>query len=60
MTVKEKMAEIINELPDDSTYGEVLRELAFGGMIERGLRDSDAGRTLSDDEMERRIRLWGK
>jgi hypothetical protein len=34
MTVKEKMTEIINELPDDSTYDEILRELAFRDMIE--------------------------
>jgi len=60
MTVKEKMAEIINELPDDSSYDEILRELAFRGMIERGLQDSDAQRTISDDEMERRIKSWRK
>jgi len=60
MTVKEKMAEIINKLPDDSSYDEILRELAFRGMIERGLQDSDAQRTISDDEMERRIKSWRK
>ena len=60
MTVKEKMAEIINELPDDSTYDEILRELAFRRMVERGLKDSSEGKTISNDEMERRINLWEK
>lgn len=59
-TVKEKMTEIIQSQPDDSTYEEILRELAFGRMIERGLEDSRAGRTISNEEMERRIRTWQK
>ena len=58
MTVKEKMAEIINELPDDSTYDEILRELAFRRMIERGLKNSKEGKTIDNDEMERRIKSW--
>jgi hypothetical protein len=58
MTVKEKMAEIINELPDDSTYDEILRELAFRRMIERGLKDSSEEKTIGNDEMKRRIKSW--
>jgi predicted transcriptional regulator len=58
MTVKEKMAEIINELPDDSTYDEILRELAFRRMVERGLKNSNEGRTIDNDEIERRIKSW--
>ena len=54
MTVKEKMAEIIN----DSTYDEILRELAFRGMIERGLKNSSEEKTVSNREMERRIKSW--
>ncbi|MGD0077303.1 MAG: hypothetical protein ABSB91_01605 [Sedimentisphaerales bacterium] len=58
MTVKEKMAEIINDLPDDSTYDEILRELAFRRMVERGLKNSNEGKTISNIEMERRIKSW--
>jgi predicted transcriptional regulator len=58
MTVKEKMAEIINELPDDSTYDEILRELAFRRMVEQGLKNSNEGKTIDNDEMERRIKSW--
>ena len=60
MTVKEKMADIINELPDDSTYDEILRELAFRRMIERGLKNSSEEKTISNDEMKRRIKSWQK
>jgi len=58
MTVKEKMAEIINELPDDSSYDEILRELAFRRMVECGLKNSNEGKTIANDEMERRIKSW--
>lgn len=42
---KESMIEIIGRQPDDSTYDEILRELAFARMVQRGLDNSDAGRT---------------
>jgi hypothetical protein len=38
----------------------VVRELAFHVMVERGLADSDAKRTISNEDMARRIRLWQK
>ena len=57
---KEQIVRIMNELPDDSSYDEILRELAFERMVARGLRDSDAGRVISNEEMERRIRSWAK
>lgn len=59
-TVKEQISKIIDEQPDDSSYDEVLRELAFARMVERGLKDSDARRTISNEEMEHRIRTWVK
>ena len=52
------MADIINELPDDSTYDEILRELAFRRMIERGLKNSNEEKIISNNEMEKRIKLW--
>ncbi len=60
MTVKETMAEIIARQPDDSSYDEILRELAFARMIHRGLEDSDQGRTISDEQMKQRMKSWSK
>ena len=59
-TTKTKMAEIIQEQPEDATYEEIMRELAFNRMIERGLTDSRAGKVISNEEMDRRIRTWQK
>jgi predicted transcriptional regulator len=54
------MTEIIARQPDDSTYEEILCELIFARLIQRGLDDSDAGRTISDVEMKRKIDSWQK
>lgn len=57
---KDRMIDIIQNQPDDSSYDEILRELAFARMIELGLADSDAGRTISNDELKRRMKSWQK
>ncbi|MCK4504978.1 MAG: hypothetical protein KAW14_05130 [Candidatus Aegiribacteria sp.] len=57
-SAKEQVSKIINEQPDDSSYDEILRELAFARMVERGLKDSYAKRTISNTEMKHRIRTW--
>jgi predicted transcriptional regulator len=59
-TAKKRMLEIIQEQPDDSSYEEILRELAFARMVERGLADSESGRTISNEEMRERITSWEK
>ena len=58
--VKEKMTEVIQSQPEDASYDEILRELAFERMIERGLEDSRNGRVISNEDMDHRIRSWQK
>ncbi len=57
---KETMIEIIKNQPDDSSYDEILRELAYARIVRRGLEDSKEGRTISDDEVRARIASWRK
>ena len=59
-SAKEQMKAIIDQQPEDSSYDEILRELTFARMVERGLADSDARRTISHAEMGRRIKTWRK
>ncbi len=59
-TVKETMADIIAQQPDDSSYDEILRELAYARMVDRGLADSDARNVISNDEVKKRIESWQK
>jgi predicted transcriptional regulator len=60
MTAKEKIKAIVDTLPDDATYEQIVRELAFGEMVDRGLEDSREGRVISNDEMKKRIKAWRK
>lgn len=57
-TARERIAEVVLAQPEDATYEEIVRELAFERMVERGLNDVRAGRVISDEEMSRRIRTW--
>lgn len=59
-TAKEQITELVQKQPDDSSYDEIIRELAFDLMVQRGLKDSEAGRTITNEEMERRINTWLK
>ena len=58
MSTKERMKELIEQQPDDATYEEILRELAFAAMVDRGLADSREGRVVSHEEVARRIKTW--
>jgi predicted transcriptional regulator len=57
-SAKAQMIELLGQQPDDSSYDELLRELAFARMVDRGLADSDAGRVVSHDAMKRTIESW--
>jgi len=57
---KQELTKLIEDQPEDSSRDEIVRELAFHLMVQRGLADSDAGRVISNDEMARRIRSWQK
>ncbi|OGW38576.1 MAG: hypothetical protein A2Y97_13145 [Nitrospirae bacterium RBG_13_39_12] len=57
---QEVMTKIIQEQPEDASYEEIMRELAFERMIERGLEDSRKGKIISNEEMEHRISSWQK
>ena len=57
-SVKEEMIRIMQEQPEDSSFDEILRELAFARTIQRGLQNSAAGRTTTDDAMRRQIDQW--
>jgi len=59
-SAKSRLAEIIQEQPEDATYEEILKELAFDRMVERGLTDARNGKVITHEEMGRRIRTWQK
>lgn len=57
-TAKEELKLLLDSQPEDSSSEELVRELAFHVMVQRGLADSDAGRIFSNEEINKRIRSW--
>ncbi|MCK9398311.1 MAG: hypothetical protein M0Q44_22340 [Methylobacter sp.] len=57
-TAKEAIRHVVEAQPDDASYEEIMRELAFEKMVENGLEDSRKGRIISNEEMKHRIRAW--
>lgn len=55
---KDELKKLLENQPDDSSAEELVRELAFHLMVQRGLADSEASRTIDDEEMAHRIRSW--
>lgn len=59
-SAKDRLLQVIRDQPDDATFDQILTELALARMVERGLADSDAGRTVSHEEVKRQIDSWRK
>jgi hypothetical protein len=49
------MVAVINSQPMDASYDEIMKELAFARMVERGLEDSRQQRMICIEDIERRI-----
>ncbi len=56
--LKDEAKKIIDSLPEDTTYEEILLELAFDKMIGQGLDDVENGKVISNKEMENTIAQW--
>jgi hypothetical protein len=54
-SIKEKMIQIINNQPDDSSYDEILQELSFVNMVNRGLNDSKNNKVTEHDTIKKAI-----
>ena len=57
---KDQIKQLINSLPEDSSYDDIFREIAFARMVQNGLRDSRENRTILNEDMEHRIKSWQK
>jgi predicted transcriptional regulator len=56
-SMKQKVLEVVQQLPADATLEDAMERLYFLAKIERGLADADAGRTVSHEEVRNRFSL---
>lgn len=59
-SAKDEIKQVLESQPDDSSYDELLRELAFKRMVDKGLADVEQGNVVSNEEMRSRIQSWRK
>jgi predicted transcriptional regulator len=53
--VKKKILRAVEQLPDDATIEDAIERLYFLAKIEKGIREADAGLTVSHDEAKKRL-----
>jgi len=59
-SAKDEIKQVLASQPDDSSYDELLRELAFKRMVDKGLADAKQGNVVPNEEMHSRILSWRK
>jgi predicted transcriptional regulator len=52
---KKKILRAVEQLPDDATIEDAIERLYFLAKIEKGIREADAGLTVSHDEAKKRL-----
>jgi hypothetical protein len=57
-SAKQDAIHAIERLPDDVPLDEIVYRLYVMGKIQQGLKDIDASRTVSADELAREIEAW--
>ena len=58
MTTKEKVIDVVEDLPDDASIEDAMERLLFLAKVERGIRQADDGQTLSHSQVRERMAKW--
>ena len=56
-TIKEEARRLVDQLPDTSTWDDLMHEIYVRQAIESGLADSRMGRTRSVEEVRKEFKL---
>ena len=55
---KQNAIEVIENLPDDSSYEDIMERLFFLQKVESGLRDISDGKVISHADVKKRLDRW--
>lgn len=55
---KEQVLEVINSLPEDTSYDEIIEKLYFTRKVRDGLAQLEQGHTVSHAEAKERLKKW--
>ena len=57
-TAKEEVRKMLDRLPDDASFEDIQYHIYVREKIERGLKDVEEGRVLSQEEVEKGMSRW--
>ena len=58
--LKEATIETIKKLPDGCSLEDIMYEINFVAQVLEGLRDAEAGKLLTTEELLNRVEQWAK
>ena len=58
MTTKEKVMDLVEDLPDDACIEDAMGRLLFLAKVERGIKQADAGQTIPHSQVRERMARW--
>jgi len=59
-TTKQKVLRAVRSLPENAPFEDAMGRLLFLAKIERGLKQADAGQTISHEKVRKKMRKWLK
>jgi len=57
-TAKEEVRRILDRIPDDASFEDIQYHIYVREKIERGLKDIEEDKVLSQEEVEHRMAKW--
>lgn len=60
MLTKDKVLETIGGFPDEFSIDELIERLIFLEKVERGIRQSENGDTISEEQLDQEMKKWFK
>ena len=60
MLTKEKLNKTVNELPDTFTIDQLIDQLIFIEKIDEGIKQSDSGKVVSNEDVKLMIDKWSR
>jgi predicted transcriptional regulator len=60
MLTKEKLRKTVNELPDSFTIDELIDQLIFIEKVEEGIKQSESGKVVANEDVKLLIDKWSR
>ena len=60
LNIKESVKDLIDRLPEDSNYEDIIAEIYFKQQVEEGLVELNNGKGISHEEIKIRLEKWLK